>query len=285
MKIGIGLPNHVAEVKGPVLAEWARRAEERGFESVTTIDRLIYPSFDSIVALAVAAGATTNLALVTNVLLAPLYPPVLLAKQLATLADASGDRLILGVAVGARHDDYLAADIEFGSRGKLLDAAPAIWRNVWAGRAVDGETPLCPSPVTIPVLFGGKSKAALRRAVTLGDGWAAGAVRDYGTQSSFADELRSGWQKAGRAGSPIIQASLNFAMGARDLVDSGRRNLGRYYGFKPDYAAINIADMIATPDDARDAVRAYRELGFDRLLFHPSIASLDQVDRLADAVL
>ncbi|MDT5069939.1 MAG: hypothetical protein QOK02_6094 [Mycobacterium sp.] len=285
MKIGIGLPNHVAEVKGPALAEWARRAEERGFESVTTIDRLIYPSLDSIIALAVAAGATTNLALVTNVLLAPLYPPVLLAKQLATLAAASGDRLIAGVGVGGRHDDYTAADVEFGSRGKLLDVAPAIWRQVWAGKAIDGETPLCPSSVTIPVLFGGKSKAALRRAVTLGDGWAAGAVRDYPTQSAFADEIRSGWQSADRVGSPIIQASLNFAMGDDEVVGAGRRNLGRYYGFKPDYAAINVADMIATSHDARDAVRAYRDLGFERLLFHPSVASLDQVDRLADAVL
>ena len=82
--------------------------------------------------------------------------------------------------------------------------------------------------MTIPVLFGGKSKATLRRATTLGEGWAAGAVRDYPTQSSFADEIRSGWEKAGRAGRPIIQTSLNFAIGEDAVVAGGRRNLGRY---------------------------------------------------------
>ena len=283
MKVGIGLPNHVAGVPGPTLGEWARRAEERGFESITTIDRLIYPSLDSVIALAVAAGATTDVTLVTNVLLAPLYPPVLLAKQLATLAAVSGERLVLGVAVGGRADDYAAAGVEFASRGTLLDAAAVVWRRVWAGEAVDGETPPVPSPVTIPLLFGGRSKATLRRASTLGDGWAAGAVRDYGTQSSFADEIRAGWQRAGRPGRPTIQASLNFAIGA--AAADGRRHLGRYYAFTPEYCARSVADMIATPQDALDAVRAYRDLGFDRLLFHPAVADLDQVDRLADAVL
>ncbi len=102
MKIGIGLPNNVVGVPGPMMVEWARRAEQRGFESVTTIDRLIYPSIDSIVALALAAGATNELALVTNILLAPLYPPAILAKQIASLALAAGDRLAIGIAVGAR---------------------------------------------------------------------------------------------------------------------------------------------------------------------------------------
>jgi hypothetical protein len=52
-----------------------------------------------------------------------------------------------------------------------------------------------------------------------------------------------------------------------------------------EYAKLNVDDLITTPQDARDTVRAYSELGFDRLLFHPAVASLDQVDRLADAVL
>jgi len=61
VKIGIGLPNHVAGVPGPLIASWARRAQDRGFESVTTIDRLVYPGQDSIVALALAAGAVGDL--------------------------------------------------------------------------------------------------------------------------------------------------------------------------------------------------------------------------------
>lgn len=285
MKIGIGLPNHCAGVPGPLIVEWARRAEQRGFESVTTIDRLIYPSLDSIIALALAAGATTDLALVTNILLAPLYPPVLLAKQLASLADATGSRLAIGIGVGSREDDYSAMGLDYARRGRLLDEQVPVMRRAWRGEAVGGETPLCSAPVDILLLFGGRSDATIRRATTVGDGWVAGALREYPWQSAFADRVRTGWRDAGRPGQPQIQASVNFALGDDDVVGAGRSHLSRYYGFKPEYAQLNVDDMVATPTDAQDTVRAYRDLGFTRLLFHPTVADLGQVDRLADAVL
>jgi alkanesulfonate monooxygenase SsuD/methylene tetrahydromethanopterin reductase-like flavin-dependent oxidoreductase (luciferase family) len=285
MKVGIGLPNHCAGVPGALMAQWARRAEARGFESVTTIDRLVYPSVDSVIALALAAGATTDLGLVTNVLLAPVYPTALLAKQLASLADAAGGRLELGIGVGSREDDYAATGMDFGARGRILDEQVPIMRRAWRGEPVFGDGPICAAPVDIPLLFGGRSNATVRRATTIGDGWVAGALRDYPWQSAFADRVRAGWKDEGRSGAPRLQASVNFAMGTEDVVSSGRDQLARYYGFKSDYAALNVADMIHTADDARATVRAYRELGFDRLLFHPTVAALDQVDRLADAVL
>jgi alkanesulfonate monooxygenase SsuD/methylene tetrahydromethanopterin reductase-like flavin-dependent oxidoreductase (luciferase family) len=285
MDIGIGLPNNVVGVPGPLMVDWARRAEQRGFESVTTIDRLIYPSIDSVIALALAAGATTNLALVTNILLAPLYPPAILAKQLAALALAAGDRLAIGIAVGAREDDYIAAGVEFDKRGRLLDQEVTALREAWNGKPVVGDSPIVPQPVDIPLLFGGRGKATLRRATTVGDGWVAGALRDYPGQAEFLDRVRQGWRAAGRVGEPTNHASVNFAIGGRDVADAGRRHLAHYYGFKPDYAKLNVDDLITTPQDARDTVRAYSDLGFDRVLFHPAVASLDQVDRLADAVL
>lgn len=284
MKIGIGLPNHVAGVPGPVITDWTRRAEQRGFESITTIDRLIYPSLDTIVTLALAAAASTELALVTNVLLAPLYQPVVLAKQLASVADAAGDRLVVGIGVGSREDDYAAAGVEYGERGRILDEQVPVLRRAWAGKPIASDTPLCPAPVHIPLLFGGRSTATVRRATTIGDGWVAGALRDYPGQEEFADRVRAGWRQAGRSGSPQIHASVNFALGSADTVQSGRDHLAGYYGFKPDYARLNVADMLASAEDARDTVRAYRDLGFDRLLFHPTVASIDQVDRLADAI-
>jgi alkanesulfonate monooxygenase SsuD/methylene tetrahydromethanopterin reductase-like flavin-dependent oxidoreductase (luciferase family) len=285
MKIGIGLPNNVVGAPGPLMVEWARRAEQRGFESVTTIDRLIYPSHDSIIALALAAGATTDLALVTNILLAPLYPPAILAKQLASLAAATGDRLAVGVAVGARADDYAAAGVEFEKRGRLLDDEVTAMREAWLGEPVTNGSTLSPAPVDIPLLFGGRSKATLRRATTVGDGWVAGALRDYSGQSEFIDRVRAGWREAGRPGNPTNHASVNFAIGDDGVAESGRKHLAHYYGFKPEYAQLNVDDIVTSPKDARDTVRAYSDLGFDRLLFHPAVASLDQVDRLADAVL
>jgi alkanesulfonate monooxygenase SsuD/methylene tetrahydromethanopterin reductase-like flavin-dependent oxidoreductase (luciferase family) len=285
MKIGIGLPNHVAGVQASSMVVWARRAQQRGFESVTTIDRLVYPSVDSIVALALAAGVTKELGLVTNVLLGPLYSPAVLAKQLASIADATGNRLTVGIAVGGREDDYTAAGVDFTSRGRLLDDEVATMTRLFRGEPVVGDTALCSAAVSIPVLIGGHSKATLRRATTLGDGWVAGALRDYAAQEQFVERLRAGWQEAGRQGDPQTHASVNFAFGDAAVVQSGRDSLARYYGFKPDYAALNVADMLTSPQDARDTVRAYRDLGFDRLLFHPTVTDVAQVDRLADAVL
>ena len=76
MQIGIGLPNTVLGVPGRLLVDWARRAEERGFSSLATIDRIAYPSYDSLTALTAAAAATDRIGLLSNVLLAPAYQPV-----------------------------------------------------------------------------------------------------------------------------------------------------------------------------------------------------------------
>ncbi|MEZ0363978.1 LLM class flavin-dependent oxidoreductase [Mycobacterium sp. pUA109] len=285
MQIVIGLPNHIARVSGSLIAEWAQQAEQYGFAGVTTIDRVVYPSLDSIVALSVAAGATSDLRLITNVLLAPLYPAAPLAKQLASLAAISGNRLTLGLGVGRRTDDYAATGADFHQRGRVFDQTLELMRRVWRADVVTGDVPLCPAPVQIPVLFGGASPATLRRVTTVGDGWAAGAVRDYANQSAFADRVRVAWQQAGRAGTPWLNASVNFAFGDAATVHAGQANLRSYYGFVPQYAELNVADMLASPHDAVATVRAYRDLGFKALLFHPSVASLDQLERLADAVL
>ncbi len=285
MHIGIGLPSHIAHTPGPLTAEWARRAEQRGFADLAVIDRLVYESLDCIVALSVAAGATTQIGLMTNVLLAPLYPAAPLAKQVATLADASGNRLTLGLGIGSRPDDYTAVGVDYRRRGRILDETVALLRDTCAGKIVPGDQALSPAPVRVPLLFGGRADATIRRAATVGDGWTAGALRDYANQSVLADRMRAAWVAAGRAGDPWLQASVNFTFGDADTVAAGRAHLQSYYGFTPDYAALNVADMLTTPDDAAQTVRAYRDLGFDGLVFHPCVADIDQVDRLAEAVL
>ncbi len=285
MHIGIGLPSHIAHVAGPLTAEWARRAEQRGFAQLAAIDRLVYEGLDSIIALSVSAGVTTDIALMTNVLLAPLYPPVLLAKQATTLADASGGRLTLGLGIGNRTDDYTAVGVDFRRRGRILDEVAALLREACDAKVITGDRALCPAPVRIPLLFGGRVDASFRRAVTIGDGWTAGALREYASQSVIAERVRAAWTEAGRTQRPWLQACVNFTFGDADTVNAGRAHLQRYYGFNPDYAALNAADMLTAPQDAMETVRAYRDLGFDGLVFYPCVADIDQLDRLADAVL
>lgn len=283
MKLGIGLPNHVADVAGPAITQWACRSAERGFESVTAIDRLFYPSVDPLIALATAAGATDELTLVTNVLLAPMYPVVPLAKQLASLARVCGGRLVVGLGVGNRRDEYASTGADFHRRGRILDEQIERLRSLWAGAPVADDTALSPAPGRIPLLFGGRSAATVRRVIAAGDGWAAGAVRHYDEQAELAQRIRIGWQAAGRPGRPYLQASVNFGLGP--AVAAGRDHLARYYGFIPEYAQVNVADMVCSAADARDTVGRYRDLGFDRLLFHPTTEGLEQVDLLADAIL
>ncbi|MDT5126262.1 MAG: hypothetical protein QOH54_1906, partial [Mycobacterium sp.] len=242
MKIGIGLPNGSAGVRGSTMLEWIRRAEHRGFDVVSTIDRLVYPSFDSIIGLALAAGASSSLALQTNILLAPLYPPAVLAKQLASIADAAGNRLTVGIAPGGREDDYIAAGVDFRARGRLLDDEMTLMRRAWQGEPVIDDSAICAAPVEIPVLFGGTSKATVRRVTQLGDGWVSGALRDYDVESAFANRVRRAWLEADRPANPHFHTCVNFAIG--DDADAGRQHIGRYYGFVPDYAELNIADML-----------------------------------------
>lgn len=285
MRIGIGLPSHIAHVPGPLTAEWARRAEQRGFAQLAAIDRLVYESLDSIVATAVAAGATTDIGLMTNVLLAPLYPAALLSKQVATLADASGGRLTLGLGIGSRSDDYAAVGVDYSRRGRILDETVAVLRDTCEGHAVTGDKALAPAPMRIPILFGGRADATIRRVATIGDGWTAGALRDYANQAALADRVRVAWEEAGRAERPRLHASVNFAFGDAGTIAAGGAHLRRYYGFKPDYAALNVEDMLSSANEAAQTVRAYRDLGFDGIMFHPCVAEIDQIDRLADAVL
>src|SRR5919107_2171958 len=113
MDIGIGLPNAVRGVDRRGIVDWARRAEEAGFSSLGTIDRLAYPNFESLIALAAAAAVTERVRLVTDILLAPTRPARLLAKQAATIDQLSGGRLTLGLAVGGRADDFEAVGVDF----------------------------------------------------------------------------------------------------------------------------------------------------------------------------
>src|SRR5436190_611039 len=100
MEIGIGLPNAVRGVDRAGTVEFARRADQAGFSSLGTIDRLAFPNYESLISLAAAAAVTERIQLVTDILIAPLRNTAWLAKQAATLDGISNGRLLLGLAGG-----------------------------------------------------------------------------------------------------------------------------------------------------------------------------------------
>src|ERR687896_905387 len=145
----MGLPNTVLDVPGRLVLDWARRAEERGFSSLATIDRIAYPSYDSLTVLTAAAAATDRIGLLTNILLGPAYNPVQLAKVTASLDQLSGGRLTLGLGVGSRADDYQVAGRSFEDRGRRFDAAPELLPQAWRGGA-GGRRPVPGGPPNPP---------------------------------------------------------------------------------------------------------------------------------------
>ncbi|HEY6749174.1 MAG TPA: LLM class flavin-dependent oxidoreductase [Mycobacteriales bacterium] len=283
MDIGIGLPTTLP-VDGPAVVDWARRAEDRGFSALATIDRLVYPNYDSLVALAAAAGATSRIALFPDILLAPAYPPVWLAKATGSLQALSGGRLTLGLGVGGRPDDFAAVDRPFEQRGRLMDETLELLHQAWAGEPVAGGefavTPAVPGG-KVPILVGGNGPAAVRRTVTWGDGWTIGGAPPQ-LAAEAAEKVRAAWRDAGRVGEPRLAALTYFGFGDDATLGESLRG---YYGFLGDRAEFVVAGAVTTPAEAKQRADDFAAAGFTDLMFDPAVPGLDQIDRLADAVL
>jgi alkanesulfonate monooxygenase SsuD/methylene tetrahydromethanopterin reductase-like flavin-dependent oxidoreductase (luciferase family) len=287
MQIGIGLPNPVPGTPGDGLLAWARRAEERGFSALATIDRIAYPSHDSLTTLAAAAGATSRIGLTTNILLAPVYTPVLLAKATATLDRLSAGRLTLGLAPGGRPDDYAAVGRDFHTRGRDFDATLDLLHRAWRGEPVSGlDKPVCPSPVRggrIPILVGGSSDKAVERTLTWGDGLTVGGGGPE-MAAALVERVRAAWKDAGRQGEPRFAVLTYYSLGD-DAEEASYAYLRDYYAFLGDYVEAIAGSALRSENAVRDAARAFADIGITELYFDPTAATLDQVDRLADVVL
>jgi alkanesulfonate monooxygenase SsuD/methylene tetrahydromethanopterin reductase-like flavin-dependent oxidoreductase (luciferase family) len=277
--ISIGLPNTLAH-DGPLIVEWARRAEERGFTSLGTIDRIVYPSFDTLTTLALAAGATSRIRLLPGILIAPLYPAVWLAKSASTINAVSGGRLTLGIAVGNREDDFAAMGVDPRRRGKIMDETLATLRAEWAGPR-DGEQ-FTSVPVTgdVPLMIGGTGDAAFRRTAEYGIGWIGGGAPPAQLPPYIA-KAKAAWREAGRAGEPRIAALAYYGLSDED---ASRAALLRYYGFAGDFAKMVADSAVRTPDAIRAAIGAFADVGVDELILDPTVADAAEVDRLADVV-
>jgi alkanesulfonate monooxygenase SsuD/methylene tetrahydromethanopterin reductase-like flavin-dependent oxidoreductase (luciferase family) len=285
MRIGIGLPNPVPNTQGSTLVEWAGRAETAGFSSLATIDRIVYPSYESLISLAAAAAVTERIGLMTNVLLAPLRNEVVLAKEAASVDRLSGGRLTLGLGVGGRRDDFAAVGTGFETRGRRFDQQIEAMKRLWRGEELsDTGQPSVPSPGReMPILIGGASDDAVERTVKYGIGYTAGGGAPD-MMAPIAEKVRASWREAGREGEPRLVALSYFALGP-GAEEGSAMYLKDYYGFLGEWAD-RIAESAPTSADALKGVaKTFEDLGVDELVFDPTIAELDQVDRLADALL
>lgn len=286
MQIGIGLPNSIPGAPGRRLVEWAVRAEERGFSALATIDRVAYPTHDTLATLAAAAGATSRIGLLSNILLAPLYSAPLLAKAAATLAGVSDGRFTLGMAPGGREDDYTTLGRDFHTRGKDFDATLGTIHAAWRGEPVPGADHLICDPVKggrVPVLIGGASDPAYERTAKWGAGWASGGVPPDAA-AGMVQKVREAWTAAGREGEPRLAALAYFSLGD-DATESSLDYLRGYYGFLGNFGEMIAQGALRSEEAISGAVAGFRDAGITELYLDPTTFSLGQIDRLADVVL
>jgi alkanesulfonate monooxygenase SsuD/methylene tetrahydromethanopterin reductase-like flavin-dependent oxidoreductase (luciferase family) len=286
MKIGLGIPATIPGVPGKQLLAWARKADAGPFSSLGQIDRLVYPNYDILITLAAAAGATNRIRLMTTVLLAPLRNAAILAKQAASLDALSGGRLTLGLGVGGREDDFLAADVPFHRRGKIYNQQLATMHQIWSGQPLsENIKAIGPTPVQQggpEILIGGYTPAALQRLGRWGSGYIAGGGGPQ-RASQFFRMAEDTWKTAGRPGQPRLVAGAYIALG-HDGLARGGAYLRDYYSSMGPAVEGMISSLPTTPEAVKSLIQAFSAIGTDELILWPTTPDLEQIGQLADLV-
>jgi alkanesulfonate monooxygenase SsuD/methylene tetrahydromethanopterin reductase-like flavin-dependent oxidoreductase (luciferase family) len=274
MNVGVGLPTTTPGTEGAMVLEWARRVDAGPFSSLAVLDRVVYDCLDPFAALAAAAAVTARVRLATMIAIGPLRATALLAKQAASVHALSGRRLTLGLAVGARIEDYEAAGIEHRGRGRRLSEQLAYLRG-----GID-EHRVGPARDGIELLVGGASGQAFSRMARYADGYAHGG----GPPRAFAGaaaRASAAWRDLGRPGRPRLWGQGYFALGD---VKSGNAYLRDYYAFTGPFAERIVAANLTSARAIKDFVRGYEEAGCDELVLFPTSADSAELDRLAEVV-
>jgi probable F420-dependent oxidoreductase len=209
MHIGLRLPSNGPNASAEHIVRIGQLAEKLGFDSLWCNDHIITPPgapttepygrlYEALVTLAALSTVTELVRLAAGVLVLPLREPALVAKQAATIDAYSNGRMILGVGVGWEPGEYRFLNVDYSQRGRRCDEWIGIIRAMWEGTGItvssetydiiDGVSEPRPvQPSGPPILVGGDSAAALRRAAQLGDGWIPGS---YMSLKTIADGMK-----------------------------------------------------------------------------------------------
>lgn len=258
MKLGVTLRNMGPESTPALMAECARAAEAAGMESIWITDHLAIPPddaegsggryIDPLVTLSWLAGQTDAIRLGTGVIILPYRPPLPTAKQIASLQELSGERLLLGVGIGWMDAEFRALGLDRRNRGRASDTALAFLRRCFAEDVVEanGQSFLFkPRPVPPPILVGGAPPHALTRAARWGDGWLPMGLKP----AQVAEHQRTYRELTAAAGRPEGQVTVMVGL----PLDDASRAADRL----AEYAAAGVERIVCAIRYAE--ARDYRE--------------------------
>jgi probable F420-dependent oxidoreductase len=238
MRFHVAIPNFGPGSAPEAIAEIAQEAEELGFDGIGTTDHLLVPRgqperyeriFEALAVLAYLAARTDRVLLVTSVIVLPMRNPFVVAKQAATIDQLSGGRLVLGLGGGWNEQEFANVHADFRRRGRRLDEAIRLFRHLFSGSREpfrgdfysyeDGVfDPLPVRREALPILLGGNSDAAVRRAARAADGWESTGIGPEAWRERL-QLLRS--EAAGR--NVEAGARINLAGGAEEMLAEVRR--------------------------------------------------------------
>jgi len=294
MKLGICLPHYGRAIEPSRLIQLATRAEEMGLDSLWVTDHVVVPRdvpliyrdemLDPLAVLPWLAGVTERIALGTSVIVLPYRSPLPVAKLLASVDVLSSGRLIVGVAVGWLEVEFAALGVPFRERGRRTDEAIELFQTVWTqeypelvkgaarlpGMKVSPMPRQRPRP---PILVGGASDGALRRAARLGDGWHASSMAPATFRAS-ALAVSNYWKEFKREGEPELTLRIPLLIEGvhRPAVDAAL--LGTRHALRGPLASI-----------ARE-LRQYQSAGCSHVALEVSYSTypaiLDSIDLIAE---
>ena len=295
--LGFGLPVSGAWATPDTILRTARRADELGYASLWTFQRVLYPAdgelgpshrsvHDPVVTLAYVAGHTDRIGLGTATICAPFTAPAVLVKALTSLDVLSRGRLTVGLGIGWMPHEYAVAGVPFERRGARMDEYLRCLEALWTQDPVEfaGEfyavprSHVGPPPVQRPhppVLLGGAATPALRRAGRLAQGWIASSGQDLTRIRESVETVRDSAVEAGRD-----PAAVRIVVrGVVDLVDEAGRHRPPLQGTREqvldDLAALrkqgvtevfldlNLAPRVVAPDVEASAALEYAERVLD----------------------
>jgi probable F420-dependent oxidoreductase len=299
MRLGFGVPVSGSWATPQNQVRIAMRAEELGYESLWTFQRLLFPAapdsdrwapayhsvLDPIVSLAFLAGRTQRIRLGVAVVNMPFFTPVLLAKQLATIDILSAGRLDVGLGLGWAPEEYASVNVPYQHRGRRGSEFLRCLQQIWTDDPVEFEgefyrvpaAHVWPRPVQRPhppILVGGGAPAALRRAGTYADGWVSASRADPSTLHESFAVVRQAAEAAGRD-PDRLRFVVRGAVRIRERPAADRAPMtGTVDQVRADIAA--IADQGAT--------ELFVDLNFDPEIGSPDASPTDSMQRAEEAL-